>query len=70
MGDLAKAKVFVSHSVYDTCSSSRGMMMMMMNNYDNDSDEAEDDDDEDVTKTLPRKKCSFQAAASCLTLRR
>ena len=56
MGDLAKAKVFVSHSVYDTCSSSRGMMMMMMNNYDNDGDEAEDDDDEDVTKTLPRKK--------------
>ena len=62
--------MFVSHSVYDTCSSSRGMMMMMMNNYDNDGDEAEYDDDDDVTKTLPRQKCSLQAAAACLTLRR
>ena len=46
-------------------------MMMMMNNHDNNGDEAEDnDDDDDVTKTLPRQKCSLQAAGSCLTLKR
>ena len=44
---------------------------MMMNNYDNNDDaDEDDDDDDDVTKTLPRQKCSLQAAASCLTLRR